>query len=183
MGGHHRILNREDIKFVVALIECRHCIYLDKIQEELYLHRYCHPSIPTLVCTLQRLDFSRKCVSIHTLERNDILHAAFMNTIANEVPRPNMLMFLDEAAWNQKTSIWEDTRLGFSWKEMCAEKVLCLWTAVLDPPGSHNRWNHHIWCHSRSCHFHSLCWISQRAGHSAYQPIPWSLKCPCSGQL
>ena len=51
-GGRHRILNREDIKFVVALIERRHCIYLDEIQEELYLHRYRRPSIPTLVRTL-----------------------------------------------------------------------------------------------------------------------------------
>jgi transposase len=103
-GGRRRILNREDIKFVVALIERRHCIYLDEIQEELYLHRGCRPSIPTLVCTLRRLDFSRKCVSIRALERNDIMRAAFMNTIAEEVPRPDMLMFLDEAARNRKTS-------------------------------------------------------------------------------
>ncbi|EDR05955.1 uncharacterized protein LACBIDRAFT_294716 [Laccaria bicolor S238N-H82] len=104
MGGRRRILNREDVKFVVSLIERRHCIYLDEIQEELYLHRGCRPSIPTLVRTLRRLDFSRKCVSIRALERNDIMRAAFMNTIAEEVPRPDMLMFLDEAARNRKTS-------------------------------------------------------------------------------
>ena len=103
-GGCHQILNREDIKFILALIECQHCIYLDEIQEELYQHCDCRPSIPTLVCTLQRLDHSWKCVSIHALERNDILHAAFMNTVAEKVPWPDMLMFLDEAARNWKTS-------------------------------------------------------------------------------
>jgi transposase len=51
-GGRRQVLNREDIKFVVALIERQHCIYLDEIQEELYLHRGYHPSIPTLVHTL-----------------------------------------------------------------------------------------------------------------------------------
>ena len=124
-GGRHWILNREGIKFILALIEHQHCIYLNKIQEELYLHRYCHPSIPTLVHTLWRLDFSQKCVSICALERNDILHATFMNTIAKEVPQPDMLMFLDEAAQNQKTS---GRKLGWALVgRRCVQRRFFVW--------------------------------------------------------
>ncbi|KAF8162142.1 hypothetical protein BJ912DRAFT_824107, partial [Pholiota molesta] len=102
--GRHRVLLRNDIKFIQALIERRHCIYLDEIQEELDNHRGISVSIPTLVRTLRRLNYSHKCVSARALERNDIRRAAFMNTIAEEVPQPDMLMFVDEAARNRKTS-------------------------------------------------------------------------------
>src|ERR1700722_19440881 len=58
----------------------------------------------TLLRTLRRLHYSHKTVSIRALERDDLLRAAFMNRIADEVPNPDMLMFIDEAAWNKKTS-------------------------------------------------------------------------------
>jgi hypothetical protein len=64
------------------------------------------------------------------------MQAAFMNTIAEDVPRPDMLMFLDEAACNSKNL--EGHGLGFSWKKMCAKKVFCRRRVVLDPPGSHH---------------------------------------------
>ena len=38
------------------------------------------------------------------LERDDLRRSAFMNTIADEVPDPHMMMFIDEAARNQRTS-------------------------------------------------------------------------------
>ncbi|KAF8156092.1 hypothetical protein B0H34DRAFT_783651 [Crassisporium funariophilum] len=90
--GRHRILLREDIKFILSLVEHQHCIYLDKIQEELFSLHGCWPSIPTLVHTLRHLDFSRKCISAHALERDDIKCAAYMNTIADTVLHPDMLM-------------------------------------------------------------------------------------------
>ena len=40
--------------------------------------------------------------------------------------------------------IWKKTRLGFGWKKMCAEKVLCLRKAMLNPPSPYNGWNHHV---------------------------------------
>ena len=46
---HQRVLVHEDARFIAALIEHRHCIYLDEIQEELGQNRYIHSSIPTLV--------------------------------------------------------------------------------------------------------------------------------------
>ena len=102
--GRHHTLSQEDIKLVAVLLNHRHCINLDKIQAELYNHRGTSVSITTLLCTLRCLHYSHKCVSARALERNDLLHSAFMNKIANEVPNPDMLMFIDEAACNRKTS-------------------------------------------------------------------------------
>ncbi|KAH9026921.1 hypothetical protein EDB83DRAFT_2190943, partial [Lactarius deliciosus] len=95
--GRRRVLSLIDIKFIAALVEQRHCIYLDEIKRALSEQRGCDVSIPTLSRTLQRLHFSRKCISARALERNEILRAAYMNTIADTVTNPDMLMFVDEA--------------------------------------------------------------------------------------
>ena len=102
--GRSRTLSPLDIKFIAALVAQRHCIYLDEICQVLSEQRGCVVSIATLSRTLQRLDFSRKCVSRRALERNDILRAAFMNHIADVATNPDMLMFIDEAARNRRTS-------------------------------------------------------------------------------
>jgi transposase len=104
--GRRRLLNLADLKFVSSLIRRRHTIYLDEIQHELYQYREIHVSVPTLCRTLHRLALTRKVVSAYALERDDLIRSAFMNTIADEVPDPRMLMFVDEAARNQKTSQW-----------------------------------------------------------------------------
>jgi transposase len=103
-SGRPRKLSPLDIKFVGALVEQRHCIYLDEIKQALYEQCGCKVSIPTLLHTLQRLNISCKCVSARAIERNEILRAAYMNSIADTVQNLDMLMFVDEAAWNRKTS-------------------------------------------------------------------------------
>ena len=71
--GRNRTLSSLDIKFIAALVDQRHCIYLNEIRQALSEHRGCKVSIATLSRTLQRLDFSRKCVSTRALERNQTL--------------------------------------------------------------------------------------------------------------
>lgn len=102
--GRRRLLNSADIKFVASLIARRHTIYLDEIQNELRQHREIHISIPTLCRSLRRLALTRKTVSACALERDDLRRSAFMNTIADDVPDPYMMMFIDEAARNRRTS-------------------------------------------------------------------------------
>jgi transposase len=102
--GRRRLLSSTDINFISSLIGRRHTIYLDEIQNELYQYRQIHVSIPTLCRTLRRLALTRKVVSARALERDDLLRSAFMNTIADKVPDPRMLMFIDEAARNRRTS-------------------------------------------------------------------------------
>ena len=104
-GVWKRVLSQADITFIVALLNRRHFIYVDKIQEQLSNECGIVVSIATLLCTLRCLHYSHKVVSVCALERDDILHSAFMNKIADEVMNPNMLMFVDEVTRNKKTSV------------------------------------------------------------------------------
>jgi hypothetical protein len=87
-----------------ALLSQDHTIYLDEIQEQLHTQRNVQVSIPTLTRTLRRLHFTNKDVSGWALEQNDELWAMYMNHIADVVTDPNMLMFGDEAAKDERTS-------------------------------------------------------------------------------
>jgi hypothetical protein len=98
------IFTPQDLKFIATLLKQHHSIYLDKIQLELSEWHQILVSIPTLTCTLKWMGFTHKSVSANALERNDLLRAAFMNKIADEVPDPDMLMFIDESARNWCTS-------------------------------------------------------------------------------
>jgi len=102
--GRQRLLTPTDLSFICGLLEQRHCIYLDEIQEQLLVRRGVKVSTPTLLRTLHRLHFSRKSVSARALERNNLLRSHFMNRIATEVPNPDMFMFVDEAAKNKRSS-------------------------------------------------------------------------------
>lgn len=102
--GRDRLLSIDDITTLCALIERQHTIYLDEIQAKLLELRGTNISISTLMRTIQRLNLSRKCTSARALERNDIKRSAYMNHIAEIAPDPNMLMFVDEAARNRRTS-------------------------------------------------------------------------------
>jgi hypothetical protein len=101
--GHKHMLSQGDLKFIVALLNCRHSIYLDEIQERLRSIHGITVSITTLLRSLCRLHYFRKEVFARVLERDDLLCSAFMNTIADIVTNPDMLMFVDEAACNKKT--------------------------------------------------------------------------------
>jgi hypothetical protein len=82
----------------------KNSLYLTEIQEALGNERGVFISITTLLRTLRRLHYSRKGVSARALERDDLLRSAFMNRVADKVMNPDMLMFVDEAARNKKTS-------------------------------------------------------------------------------
>jgi transposase len=101
--GQKRLLFQGDVRFIVALLNHRHCIYIDEIQDQLSNKHGVTISLPTLMCILHRLHYSRKGVSIRALERDELLHSAFMNRIADEVINSNMLMFVNEAARNKRT--------------------------------------------------------------------------------
>lgn len=102
--GRCRVLSHEDLKLIVALLNRRHCIYLDELQAEVYNIRGVTLSLPTLMRALHHFQYSHKCVSTRALERNDLIRSAFMNRIADQVPNPDMLIFIDEAARNRRAS-------------------------------------------------------------------------------
>lgn len=102
--GRRRLLTPTDLTFIRGLLDNRHCIYLDEIQDQLLTRRGIKVSVSTILRTLHRFHFSHKSISARALERNALLRSAFMNRIATIVPDPNMLMFADEAARDRRTS-------------------------------------------------------------------------------
>ena len=102
--GWQHLLDSIDIKFVSSLIGQKHTIYLDEIQDELYQHQKIQISVLTLCRTLCWLAFTHKVVLAHALKQDNLAYLAFMNFIANEVSDSWMMMFIDEAARNWRTS-------------------------------------------------------------------------------
>ena len=103
-SGQKCLLSIDDIKFIDALLTHRHSMYLDKIQDWLFIECGMSACIATLQIILHCLRYSCKVISVCILKRNDLLWSTFINKIANEVIDPNMLMFVNEAAYNKKTS-------------------------------------------------------------------------------
>ena len=102
--GRPRFLNSTDLAFLSAIIDHRPSVYLDELQDELRLKRNVHPTLSTLSRALkQKLGVTRKAISAHACEQNELSRALYMNLIAEEVPDPNMLVFIDEAAKDECT--------------------------------------------------------------------------------
>ena len=104
--GRHRVLSHKDLKLIVALLNRRHCIYVDEIKAELYSMCGMLLSQMTLLSTLSQLHYSHKIVTVQAWERDNLMCSAFMNRVADEVPNSDMLIFIDEAAHNRRASGW-----------------------------------------------------------------------------
>jgi len=111
--GRRRTLDYIDLRLLKSLLSQDACLYLDELQEELLVRRGISVSVQTLLRSLRRLHFSRKSVSIHALERNDMDRSIYMNTFAELVTDPAMVMFIDEAAKNKKNPT---RKMGWSLK-------------------------------------------------------------------
>ncbi|KAF8152638.1 hypothetical protein B0H34DRAFT_663749 [Crassisporium funariophilum] len=97
-------------------------MYLDKLQDELHTHLGTDVSIPTLLQSLRRLHFSRKTISIHALERNNLECSIYMNQFAELVLDPAMCMFIDKGARNKKNP---SCKMGWLLKGLCAAQRRC----------------------------------------------------------
>ena len=102
-AGCHRILTREDVQFIQDTVLQHPSIYLDELQVVLWAHRAIYISLSTLFRTLRRLNFSSKGVTVEAIERNNLLRAVYMNYIGSVAPDPEMLMFTDETAKDDRT--------------------------------------------------------------------------------
>ena len=101
--GRPRFLSSADLSFLSAIVNHRPSVYLDELRDELQLKRNVRSTLPTLSRALKQLGVTRKAISAHACERNELSRALYMNRIAEEVTDPNMLMFIDEAARDERT--------------------------------------------------------------------------------
>ncbi|KAG2356373.1 hypothetical protein BDR07DRAFT_1613133 [Suillus spraguei] len=100
----HRSLTINDITFITTIIH-HPTNYLDELQHELCSRLGVFVSIPTLFRTLHRLHLNRKCIPARALERNKEICAISMNSIAEMAPDPEMSIFGDEGANDERTTI------------------------------------------------------------------------------
>lgn len=77
-------------------------MYLDELQDEVWNRRGVLVSVPCLRRTLQRLRLSHKHITIRALERDELQRSAYMNRIGELITDPAQLLFIDEAARNNK---------------------------------------------------------------------------------
>jgi transposase len=70
--GRRRKLDSVDLRFIWALLNQEPCMYLDELQDQLWIRRNVFVSIPSLLRTLRRLRFSHKHITVQALERNDL---------------------------------------------------------------------------------------------------------------
>lgn len=103
MVGRPCSFSHANLTFLSALLDHQKSLYLDELQDELLLKRNVHATLSTLHRALQQLGISRKTISAHAYERNELLWAMYMKRIGDEAPDARMLMFVDEAAKDERT--------------------------------------------------------------------------------
>jgi transposase len=84
-------LTTTDLSFIHALLDPRHTVYLDEIQEQLLSRCGVKVSISTLMHTLRQLHFTNKDILGKALKHNDCDHVIYIH-IAELVPNPDMFM-------------------------------------------------------------------------------------------
>ena len=100
--GHRKVLSRKDLKLIVALLNQRHCIYVNKIKAKLYSICDILLSQTTLLHTLSQLHYFHKIITVQAWKRDNLMHSTFINRVANEVPNPDILIFIDKAVHNRR---------------------------------------------------------------------------------
>lgn len=98
-----RLLTSGDLAFLLSLLRWKGTLYLDELQQLLWEKRHVWVLIPTLSRSLHRMQFTKKRVSARAIERNAELRSAYMIKIGELVDDPNMLMFTDESAKDERT--------------------------------------------------------------------------------
>ncbi|KAF6746652.1 hypothetical protein DFP72DRAFT_822948 [Ephemerocybe angulata] len=193
-GGRPRKLSRIDVKFISSVVQRRHCSYLDEIQDELFRSRGTIISITTLYRTLRRLNYTRKRVSAIALERNEMKRNAFWMRIADVVTDLSQLMFVDEAARNNRTS----GRIN-GWAMMgkkCVQRNffvrgqrwsilpiltiegMVFWSFSGRSSSSALTRYHHARYHPWISHLKPICQIPPGASYSPHKSLSWSSQHP-----
>ncbi|KAF8546879.1 hypothetical protein OG21DRAFT_1576607 [Imleria badia] len=76
--GRPRSLSQADLSFITTLLDHRRSLYLDELQDELWLKHGVHTTLPTIHCALQQLGISHKVISATAYERNEMSRAIYV---------------------------------------------------------------------------------------------------------
>jgi transposase len=94
-GHRPRVLNADDIVFVINLLRVNLALFLDEIQDRLLVERNVDVSLSSISRTLFRLGYSHKRLSKEAAERNELLRATWQAAYGH-LPMEAMV-WLDES--------------------------------------------------------------------------------------
>lgn len=193
-------LSQADLAVITALLNHYRSLYLDELQDELWLKHSVHTTLLTIHCALQQLGISHKVISATAYEQNEMSWLIYMNYIVEEASNVGMLMFVDEAI-NIHCCADMGIRQGCL---LCGSEVVCKRFVVLNHSCRYTWWNYHIWYCEQSCQwwlflqFHQgICGTYSNfifyhvVSHGSYlqsfgtdaihKPMSWSSQCPHYG--
>jgi transposase len=101
--GRKRVLDRDDLNYIESILLAEPALFLDEIQDKLFVVRDVEVSISTLSRTLNRLAITHKAVAKEAMERNEHLRATWQINMAQY--DPCQLVFVDEAGVDDRTNI------------------------------------------------------------------------------
>ncbi|TFK60474.1 hypothetical protein BDN72DRAFT_939947 [Pluteus cervinus] len=99
--GRPRLLHRDDITYLKAVIRHRPDWFLDELQDLLRTNRFISVHYSTVQRELSRCGISTKKIKKVAIERSDILRADFIRRMAQY--KPEQLGFLDEMSKDART--------------------------------------------------------------------------------
>ncbi|KAJ7239324.1 hypothetical protein C8J57DRAFT_1565265, partial [Mycena rebaudengoi] len=100
-SGRHRLLEREDIDYIIRLVNLRPDWFLKELLNLLKTNRFISVHFTTIFRELQRLNMSRKRLKKIAAERNEKARNDFVRRMG-EYPA-EYLGFLDETSKNERT--------------------------------------------------------------------------------
>ncbi|KAJ7144629.1 hypothetical protein C8R44DRAFT_601492 [Mycena epipterygia] len=100
-SGRRRLLHREDIDYILSLVNLRPDWFLDELLKLVKTNRFISVHFTTIFRELQRLGVSRKKLKKIAVERNELIRMDFVRRMG-EYPA-HYLDFLDETSKNERT--------------------------------------------------------------------------------
>jgi transposase len=100
--GRPRLLDCDDIDYILRLVEFRPDWFLDELLDLLQKNRVISVHYTTIFRTLERCNISRKKLKIIASERDEDARLDFIRRMANYDPA--QLRFIDETSKNEKTT-------------------------------------------------------------------------------
>ena len=100
--GRKRLLDRDDLNYLDAILRAEPGLFLDELQEKLRIVRNIEVSISTLSRTLSHLAITHKSIAKEAAERNEHLRATWQIAMAQYDPQ--QLVFIDEAGVDDQTN-------------------------------------------------------------------------------
>jgi transposase len=99
-GHRARVLDDDDLRYLLAVVRAQPKSYLDELQTRLWTVRGVFVSLSTLCRTLYRLGYSRKAVSREAAERDELLRAVWRAEYCH-LP-PECMVWLDESGLDDR---------------------------------------------------------------------------------